>query len=221
MATVFTKPAVVGRHELIAPQPERAREFYEELTGETVEVVEQVAWQPHWLVYFEVADVDVVAAKVQSLGGRVLHGPEEREGVGRYALLADPEAAIFAVVEAHEPPAGRGVFTWDELDTGEVEAAKEFYREVLGWTVMPAGPGYWIFRAGDADVAGLMEKPEQAPVSAWIAYLRVEDADDAVARVPELGGRVLVPARQQEGVGRWAVLADPAGAVFCVLGPER
>lgn len=218
MATVFTKPAVVGRHELIVPDVERAEAFYRELLGREIEL-RRLERRPHWLVYFEVADVDVVAAKAQSLGGTVFHGPEELEGMGRYAVLADPEGAVFAAVTPIEPsaaPAG-----WVELDTTEVEAAKEFYREVLGWSVAEAMPGYWVFRAGETDVAGLMEMPAESPAPAWLTYLQVEDADVAAGRAEQLGGRVLVPPVQTPGVGRWAVLADPVGAVFAVLGPER
>lgn len=219
MATVFTKPAVVGRHELIAPDAERAHAFYRDLLGLDVDVVAQGDWHPHWLVYFDVADVDVVAAKVQALGGRVLHGPADCEETGRYALLADPEGATFAVVTGREP-ADRALFDWDELDTTEVEAAKEFYREVFGWTVDQSTPGYWLFKAGETPVAGLMEKPEEAPVPAWLTYLKAEDVDAVAERAPQLGGRVLVPPFQLEGVGRWAVLADPQGAVFAAIHPE-
>ena len=51
----------------------------------------------------------------------------------------------------------------------------------------------------------------------WAAYLAVEDCDDTVARAESLGGKVVVPANDIPGVGRFAFVADPQGAVFGVI----
>ncbi|MFC8791563.1 VOC family protein [Streptomyces cinereoruber] len=54
---------------------------------------------PHWMTYFEVADVDAAARLVVELGGRVLSPP--RDGTaGRLALVADPEGAVFTLVRS-------------------------------------------------------------------------------------------------------------------------
>ncbi|MGW9301477.1 VOC family protein [Streptomyces cyaneofuscatus] len=56
---------------------------------------------PHWMTYFEVADVDVSAARVVELGGHILQPP--REGAsGRLATVADPEGAAFTIVRSSE-----------------------------------------------------------------------------------------------------------------------
>ncbi|MEV4744393.1 VOC family protein [Streptomyces sp. NPDC049555] len=55
--------------------------------------------QPHWLTYFEVADVDAAAARVGTLGGRVVTAPH-RTPAGRTATVADPEGAVFALRSA-------------------------------------------------------------------------------------------------------------------------
>lgn len=52
---------------------------------------------PHWLIYFYVADVDATAAQSKELGGTVLMEPMTMEGVGRSAILADPQGAAFAI----------------------------------------------------------------------------------------------------------------------------
>ncbi|MEW2070095.1 VOC family protein [Streptomyces sp. NPDC007346] len=52
---------------------------------------------PHWMTYFEVADVDGSAARVVELGGHVLRPPHEGAS-GRLATVADPEGAVFTVV---------------------------------------------------------------------------------------------------------------------------
>jgi len=49
-------------------------------------------------VVFEVADCDAALARVKELGGSVLHGPMEIEGIGRFATVADPWGAVFQVI---------------------------------------------------------------------------------------------------------------------------
>jgi predicted enzyme related to lactoylglutathione lyase len=52
---------------------------------------------PHWLIYFMVADADASVKKAQSLGAKVLMPAMNMEKVGRFAVLADPQGAAFAV----------------------------------------------------------------------------------------------------------------------------
>ncbi len=62
----------------------------------------QLSWgpvPPHWLVYFAVSDCDGQAALVQSLGGTVRAAPADIPGVGRCAIVADPQGGTFAVIE--------------------------------------------------------------------------------------------------------------------------
>jgi predicted enzyme related to lactoylglutathione lyase len=53
---------------------------------------------PSWGPYFRVADCDVTAGEAKALGGRVLAGPSDIPNLGRYAFLADPQGATFAVI---------------------------------------------------------------------------------------------------------------------------
>ena len=52
---------------------------------------------PHWLVYFAVADVDKTFQTGKELNARILMPPMEFQGVGRMAILADPQGAVFAL----------------------------------------------------------------------------------------------------------------------------
>lgn len=54
---------------------------------------------PHWLIYFAVPDCDAAAAKAKTLGGSVLMPPMSLETVRKFAVLADPQGAAFAIVE--------------------------------------------------------------------------------------------------------------------------
>ncbi|WNM31572.1 VOC family protein [Streptomyces sp. Li-HN-5-11] len=54
----------------------------------------------YWLPYFEVTDADAVAARARELGGTVRVPATDIEGVGRFAKLADPSGARFAVIRS-------------------------------------------------------------------------------------------------------------------------
>jgi predicted enzyme related to lactoylglutathione lyase len=54
---------------------------------------------PHWLIYFQLADCDATVARAKSLGGIVLMPAMDLEKVGRFAVLADPQGAAFAVIK--------------------------------------------------------------------------------------------------------------------------
>ena len=57
---------------------------------------------PHWLIYFAVPDCEAIAAKAQSAGGAILMPPMTMAKVRKFAVLADPQRAAFAVVEPGE-----------------------------------------------------------------------------------------------------------------------
>jgi predicted enzyme related to lactoylglutathione lyase len=54
---------------------------------------------PHWLIYFYVADCDASAAQVTQLGGRIFTGPMSIPKVGRMAVVADPQGAVFSLFQ--------------------------------------------------------------------------------------------------------------------------
>jgi predicted enzyme related to lactoylglutathione lyase len=60
--------------------------------------------RPHWEVYFNVVDTDAAVAQVAGLGGQVLQEPSDLIGVGRVAMLMDPQGAAFGLLQS--PHAG-------------------------------------------------------------------------------------------------------------------
>lgn len=121
-----------------------------------------------------------------------------------------------------------GTFSWVDLTTTDVDAAKRFYSELLGWEYsdQPAnGEVYSMARRYDADVAGVFGQQEHERArgvpSHWNSYVTTDDAAVATARVKELGATVLAEPFDVFEAGRMAVLADPAGAVFSVWQPRR
>lgn len=53
----------------------------------------------YWMPYFQVTDVAASASKAKELGGKVMVGPHEIPGTGRFAILTDPQGAVFAVFQ--------------------------------------------------------------------------------------------------------------------------
>ncbi len=119
-----------------------------------------------------------------------------------------------------------GVPCWVDTLQADPEAAAGFYSGVFGWEFTEAGempgdpPGrYYVARLGGRDVAGVGSQPAGTPPPAWLTYVSVASADDAAARAREAGGTVVTEPFDAPPAGRTAVIADPAGAVFCVWEP--
>jgi predicted enzyme related to lactoylglutathione lyase len=119
-----------------------------------------------------------------------------------------------------------GRFIWYELMTTDTGGAKAFYGAVVGWTAqdMPMpGMTYTLLNVGDQGVAGLMETPPEAAAMGippnWTGYVAVDDCDAAAEKVKALGGSILRSPMDIPNVGRFAIVADPAGAVIAIMKP--
>ena len=115
-------------------------------------------------------------------------------------------------------------FVWYELMTTNPAAATAFYTQVVGWKAADSGmPGmdYTLLSAGPHQVGGLMALPEEAAAGggqpAWMGYVSVPDVDAKATELEKAGGKVHRPAADIPGVGRFAVVADPHGATFCLF----
>jgi uncharacterized protein len=118
-----------------------------------------------------------------------------------------------------------GVPDWVDLCVPNVQAAARFYQGLLGWTVdkHPSSLGdYYIGTAGGREVGGMMAAPLQdaSKPAVWTVSFSVADVDTTVKAVEAAGGAVLEPAFDLPAA-RMAILADPAGASFGVIGHEK
>ena len=111
-----------------------------------------------------------------------------------------------------------GQFCWNELMTRNVEQAKKFYSDTIGWKfeAMPMPNGtYWVAKAGDKPVGGIFDisSAEFGPVpESWMAYIEVDDVDARVAKAIQAGAKIMKPAFDIPKVGRIAILMEPGGA---------
>jgi predicted enzyme related to lactoylglutathione lyase len=182
---------------------------------------------PHWDVYLAVDDADAVTAKVAAAGGHVMVPPMDVMDVGRMAVLADPTGAVVRLWQAklHQGFGRRsepGAVSWCELITDDPQRAAAFFSTILDipTTEMEIGheAPYTILGPEGEQGAGIMQKtPEMGPMpNTWAVYFEVADADATVARARSLGATVLAEP-QDIMPGRFAMLADPQGAVFGII----
>lgn len=121
-------------------------------------------------------------------------------------------------------PTSHGAFVWYELMTSDAAAATRFYEQVIGWrseVSTSTGMEYTLLNVGQTQVAGLMTLPEEACKAGarpgWLGYVAVDDVDAACAKVKTLGGAVHKAPEDIPGIGRFAIAADPQGAVICLF----
>ncbi len=188
---------------------------------------------PHWLGYVATDDVDATVQRATRQKGKLLTPPEDVPDVGRFAVLADPQGARFAVFkpaqqhgEAPErAPNQPGYFGWAELNTTDWKAAWAFYSELFGWKharSMDMGPElgeYFMFgtrpetaMGGMSNVATQMKAPAH-----WLHYINVKSTDEAAKHVPEQGGHVMNGPMDVPGGGRIMQCVDPQGAMFALF----
>lgn len=254
-------------YELMTPDPDGAKRFYDAVVGWDIEpkptgiqpmdyrmirrsdggnaggvlrIDDDMAAhgaRPTWLGYLNVPDVDATTASIESAGGKTLMATDIT-GVGRIAMVTDPQGAPFYVMKP-QPPAGAAgaksdVFSpteaqrvrWNELSSTDQDGAIGFYRREFGWQqegAMPMGEmgDYRFIQANGVNIGAIMRKPPQLPASAWAYYIGVDDIDRAIAAINDGGGKVLNGPHEIPG-GEFALNGlDPQGASFGLVGPRK
>lgn len=202
-------------------------------TAITAEMAEGGA-RPGWVGYIAVDDVDAAAASIAGAGGTVLMPATDLDGVGRMAMVADPQGAAFYIMRgasddtsysfaATEPKIGH--CAWNELSTSDPEAAKAFYSAQFGWTKdgeMDIGPmgKYELLKSsgGRFALGAVMPRMPEMPVSMWTFYFRVPNVDAAVATIKANGGQILQEPMEIPGGDFSLTALDPQGAGFALVG---
>jgi hypothetical protein len=246
-------------YELLTPDPDAAAAFYGDVVGWTAasagqpgvdyrifsagdtqvaghmklpDGAEAAGMRPGWLGYIGVDDVDSAVAGIEAEGGKVHMPAMDMDGVGRMALVADPQGVAFYVMRgaSEEPstsfePMEAGHCQWNELSTPDQDGALVFYTGRFGWEkgeVMPMGEmgGYqFIHHHGGMIGAVMTAPPGRRP--AWKFAFGVADIDEAAARIKAGGGTIDYGPVEVPG-GAFAIMADdPQGAAFMVVGPRN
>lgn len=227
-------PALFG-WEALAPSPEFGG--YWMFARDGVPVAGAMASDPQapvrdvWSVYLSVPDAAKTLEVAAEQGGQVVVQPMAVADLGTMAFLVDAGGAGIGLWQPGTFPGVTvlgepGTPGWFELHTRDYERSLAFYRDALGWRTetMSDTPDFRYTVQLDPDgqqVAGVMDATtwlKEGVPAHWSVYFAVEDADATIARLGELGGSVVQPA-EDTPYGRLATVADPAGAVFKLMGP--
>ena len=181
-----------------------------------------------WSTYVATNNVEETAKKVSDAGGQVMVPPFQVMDAGSMAVFVDPAGAVFC---AWQPGTHKGAelvnepvsFSWCELNTRDMNAAKTFYPKVFGWVPksnpMPGGGEYVEWELNGRSIAGGQQMGSNFPPgvpSHWLVYFSVSNTDETVKKAQELGGNVMAPPFDIPQ-GRMAVITDPFGAAFAVI----
>ncbi len=205
--------------------------------------------RPAWVAYINVDDVDKMVESIEHGGGKVYMPARDMPGIGRFAMVADPQGASFYVMKpvppADNPDMASNAFSydrpreghcaWNELATSDPADALHFYGQRFGWVkdgemdMGPMGTYEFIRHIGHAPdgspigkgmLGAVMPKMPQIPVSAWTFYFRVADIDAAAAAITANGGQILVGPMEIPG-GEYSLNGmDPQGAAFGLVGKK-
>ncbi len=182
---------------------------------------------PHWLGYVAVPDVDASVKQAVSLGATKMHGPEDIPKVGRYAILSDPQGAVFSLFTSQnesgpEGPPKSGEFSWHELMTTDYVAAFQFYQTLFGWEKtaehdMGEIGVYLIFSRNGLEIGGMFNKTAEMRMPPnWVQYIMVDSCARVVDVIKQNGGTVMNGPMEVPG-GDWiAQCMDPVGAMFAI-----
>ncbi|HEX8063314.1 MAG TPA: VOC family protein [Allosphingosinicella sp.] len=184
-----------------------------------------------WLGYIGVEDVDSAVADILESGGTVQMPAMDMEGIGRMALVSDPQGVPFYVMRGESgkastafSPTKAGHCRWNELSTPDQDGALVFYTGRFGWEqgdVMPMGEmgGYQFINHEGGMIGAMMTAPPGRPAG-WNFAFGVPSIDSAAERIPAGGGTIHHGPVEVPG-GDWVIMAsDPQGVAFMVVGPR-
>ncbi len=183
-----------------------------------------------WSVYLASDDAAATVEQVKEHGGQVIVEPMQVGEMGHMAFVVDPAGAALGVWQPldHKGFAARGDIgapAWFETLSKNYDAAVPFYREVFGWDTYTMSDTdefrYTTLGEGDEAKAGIMDATAflADQPSRWQFYVEVVDTDASVQRATDIGGKVVEDA-ENTPYGRLAVIADPSGIPFAIMGPD-
>jgi predicted enzyme related to lactoylglutathione lyase len=183
--------------------------------------------QPAWLPFLSVSNVQESAQRVLEHGGKELKPSRAYRLRGKQAVYADPQGAVFAVLNSHngDPPdvlAAPGEWIWGAVMTRDPDSDAAFYQDVFGYEVfeLPSDArGEHLLLASENYARASVNPLPQADdaQSHWIGFVRVSDVPRAAEAAKTFGGRVLVEPHPDRHGGTVALLADRAGAPIGVM----
>ncbi len=195
--------------------------------GQMPDEVRSMGIPPSWNSYINVDDIETTVAKAVELGATVSLPTMKVLDAGWLAFVMDPTGGNvgfwqknmhFGAQLVNEP----GGFCWNELATRDIATASDFYCQLFGWRIEKdnnSPSNYHIIYNQDRPngaFIGIEESWGEFPPQ-WLVYFTVNDADATIKKAELLGGKVCGPVMDIPEVGRFAMIADPDGAMFYAM----
>ena len=194
-----------------------------------------------WMPHIQVADVAASAKRALELGGKELMHDDKSQ----WAVLLDPNGAAFGIIPvasveaapatdaaaSRDATAGVGCISWLDLTVSDASATRDFYREVVGWSVQDVEMEDASETYADYNMLGDDGNPAAGVCHArgvnlglppiWMIYLPVGDLAESLRRVREGGGKVIKATRGTDGEYAYAAVQDPVGACLALVPGQR
>ena len=194
-----------------------------------------------WMPHIQVADVAASVQRALDLGGSVLMHAKDDDGKSQWAVLLDPNGAAFGIipiVPAEAIPPGGGALSpdaaapvgricWLDLTVSDGAAARDFYRQVVEWSVQNVEMEDGGERYADYNMLGEDGNPAAGVCHArgvnvglppvWMIYLPVGDLAESLRRVQKEGGKVIKAMQGEDGEYAYAAVQDPVGAYLALI----
>ncbi len=194
-----------------------------------------------WMPHIQVTDVAASVRRTLDLGGSVAMHSRDKEGTSQWAVLVDHNGAAFGVVPivpeqaipvsdgaaSSDAAAPVGRISWLDLTVPDASATRDFYREVIGWSVQHVEMRDGSERYSDYNMLGEDGNPAAGICHArgvnvglpavWMIYLSVGDLSESLRRVTEEGGKVVKAMQREDGEYVYAAVRDPVGAHLALI----
>lgn len=199
-----------------------------------------IGWMPH----IQVADVARSVKRALNLGGREFAHAKSDDGKSQWAVLFDPSGAAFGLIPvisqddvpsmedstSHDGAASIGCISWVDLTVTNASTSRDFYHEVIGWSVKDVEMEDESERYADYSMLGDDGNPAAGVCHArgvnaglppvWMLYLPVGDFAESLRRVQEEGGKIIKETTGTDGGFTYAVIQDPVGACLALVPGE-
>lgn len=195
---------------------------------------------PFWTPFLSTSDTATVARVTRKQGGKVLFGPKQMEGLGEALIVADPQHGVYGALSAQagdpvDPQSSEVAaipalnnWAWATLLSPEPKAAAGFYQLLLNYKIV-ASPeeertGHYMLMSQDRERASVNKLPDgidQKDTARWIQFIQVQSSADTARKAETLGGKIIVPVHLDRDGAKIAILADPGGAVFGLIEPQK
>lgn len=182
---------------------------------------QKIKMPPFWMSYVSVGDIHAVVARAKSIEGVIVDVKPSPFGEGIMSLIRDPLGAGFTCyegpsIDSKGDGSEYGRMVWNELITSSISGVETFYREVLGFDLVPDGDfdgtRVKLFNQEGEEIAGIqqIDASVRGDKVYWVPFFSVDSLDEFTARVNKAGGQMI---SEENGT---ALFYDDKGAAFGV-----